>query len=220
VIEKVRVKRTIEIMLVVLLIGLGSAALLLTGRSDHNKSDLKFDPFKETLSMHLNEGSALNPADAVKLAPFLPTPMCVVEKMLEMAEVDKKDIVYDLGCGDGRIVITAAKKYGAHGVGLDIYPQWMKKSQSNARKAGVESLVKFRLQDATKADISEATVVTLYLLPESNDLLRPLLEKQLKPGARVVSHNYHIAGWGNKEVCVESLKDDSGNEHTVFVYRR
>jgi len=207
-------------VLVVALIGLGCAVLLLTGGSDHNKSDLEFDLSEESLRTRLDENAALNPAAAVKLAPFLPTPMCVVEKMLELAEVDENDIVYDLGCGDGRIVITAAKKYGAHGVGLDIFPQWVKKSQSNARKAGVESLVKFRLQDATKADISEATIVTLYLLPESNDMLRPLLENQLKPGACVVSHNYHIAGWGNKEVRVESLKDDSGKEHTVFVYRR
>jgi hypothetical protein len=104
-------------------------------------------------------------------------------------------------------------------VGLDIFPQWVKKSQSNARKAGVESLVEFRLEDATKADISEATVVTLYLLPESNDLLCPMLEKQLKPGACVVTHNYHMPGWGEKEVCVESLKDEFGKEHMVFVYR-
>jgi SAM-dependent methyltransferase len=191
-------KRTIEIVMILVLIGIGVSVLFMTGGSkDHVE----------------------NPADTVKLAPFLPTPMCVVEKMLELAEVNENDIVYDLGCGDGRIVIEAAEKYGAHGVGLDIFPQWVTKSQSNARKAGVESLVEFRLEDATMADISEATVVALYLLPESNDLLRPMLEKQLKPGACVVTHNYHIPGWGDKEVKVESLKDEYGKEHTVFVYK-
>ena len=185
-------------MMILALIAVGATVLFMTGGS------------KDLVE---------NPTDTVKLAPFLPTPMCVVEKMLELAEVDQDDIVYDLGCGDGRIVIEAAERYGAHGVGLDIFPQWVEKSRANARKAGVESLVEFRLEDATMADISEATVVALYLLPESNDLLRPMLEKQLKPGSRVVTHNYHIPGWGDKEVKVESLKDEYGKEHTVFVYR-
>ncbi len=214
------VKRTIEIVMVIVLVGIGAAVLLLTGESINQDGNPVYRVDRDTQGVSLGENSAeLDPADTVKLAPFLPTPMCVVEKMLELAEVDKNDIVYDLGCGDGRIVIAAAEKYGAHGVGLDIFPRWVKKSQSNARKAGVDSLVEFHLEDATKADISEATVVALYLLPESNDLLRPILEKQLKPGACVVTHNYHMAGWGDKEVCVESLKDEFGKEHTIFIYR-
>jgi SAM-dependent methyltransferase len=213
-------KRTIEIVMMLTLIGIGAAVLFMAGGSKNSAANLGYHGIQDSQrAAHHGNSNELNSSDTVKLAPFLPTPMCVVEKMLELAEVDQDDIVYDLGCGDGRIVITAAEKYGAHGVGLDIYPQWVKKSQSNAKKAGVESLVRFCLEDATKADISEATVVALYLLPESNDLLRPLLEKQLKPGACVVTHNYHIPGWGDKEVKVESLKDEYGKEHTVFVYR-
>jgi SAM-dependent methyltransferase len=158
--------------------------------------------------------------DAVDLAPFVPTPMAVVEKMLEMAQVSSSDIVYDLGCGDGRIVITVAKKYGAHGVGIDIVPQRIKESKEGARKAGVENMVKFQLGDVTKIDFSKSTVVTLYLLPESNELLRPLFEKQLKPGTRVVSHNYHIPGWEGKEDEVVELDDENGKGHTIFLYKR
>jgi SAM-dependent methyltransferase len=214
------VKRTIEIVIVVALIGIGATFLLLTEEPKNQDGNPAYHEDLDSNGAALGKKSvALDPADTVKLAPFLPTPMCVVEKMLELAEVDKDDIVYDLGCGDGRIVITAAERYGAHGVGLDIFPQWVKKSRSNARKAGVGSLVEFRLEDATKADISEATVVALYLLPKSNDLLRPMLERQLRPGSRVVTHNYHVPGWAEKEVCVESIKDEFGKEHMVFVYR-
>jgi SAM-dependent methyltransferase len=212
-------KRTIEIVMATALVGVGVAFLFLTGGTKIQHGDSGNHRALDKKSITLGEKPELDLNDTVKLAPFLPTPMCVVDKMLELADVDDNDIVYDLGCGDGRIVIAAAKKYGARGVGLDIYPQWIKKSQTNAKKAGVESSVEFRLEDAMSADISEATVVALYLLPESNDLLRPMLEKQLKPGALIVTHNYHISGWSDKEVCVETLKDSFGKEHTVFVYR-
>ncbi len=206
-------------MMVVALVGVSVTFLFLTGGSKIQGGNSGYQAALEKQDEKLGENPLLDPAEAVKLAPFLPTPMCVVDRMLELAGVGKDDIVYDLGCGDGRIVIAAAEKYRAHGVGLDIYPQWVKKSEANARKAGVESLVEFRLEDATLADISEATVVALYLLPESNDLLRPKLEEQLKPGALVVTHNYHIPGWSAKEVCVEYLKDELGKEHTIFIYR-
>lgn len=158
--------------------------------------------------------------DAADLAPFVASPMAVVEKMLEMAGVTSEDIVYDIGCGDGRIVILAARKYGAKGVGIDIDPQRIQEARAYALKAGVENLVEFRLQDAMKADISDATVVTLYLLPESNALLRPLLEKQLKPGTRVVSHNYSIPGWTLKETGYETVRTGDGEVHTIFLYRK
>ncbi len=158
--------------------------------------------------------------DAVDLAPYLPTPMAVVEKMLEIAMVDPSDVVYDIGCGDGRIVIMAAEKYGARGVGIDIDPRRIKQSKEGAKNAGVEELVEFRLGDATKMDISEASVVTLYLLPESNELLRPQLEEQLKPGAYVVSHNYSISGWEDREVEAVSVKDEKGKDHTIFLYKK
>lgn len=154
------------------------------------------------------------------LAPFVPTPMAVVDKMLEMAQVDKDDYLFDLGCGDGRIVISAAKKFGTRGVGIDIDPQRIEESQAAAREAGVENLVEFRLQDMMKADFSKATVVTLYLLPESNELLRPILEAQLKPGVYVVSHNYSIHGWEKKEVDYISIPDGTGKDHSIFLYQR
>ncbi len=159
-------------------------------------------------------------ADAADLAPYVGTPMPIVEKMLEMAKVGARDVVYDLGCGDGRIVITAAKTYGAHGVGIDIDPRRIMESRAGAKAAGVENLVKFICEDATKTDISEATVLAIYLLPESNELLRPKFEAQLKPGARVVCHNYDIPSWKSIEIDSFAMKDQMGEEHTIFLYRR
>jgi SAM-dependent methyltransferase len=158
--------------------------------------------------------------DAVDLAPYVPTPPAVVAKMLEIAKVGKDSLVYDLGCGDGRIVIAAAKTYGAHGVGIDIEPVRIRESKANAEGAQVDHLVKFRTSDVMKVDLSPATVVTMYLLPESNALLRPKLEKELKPGTFVVTHNYMIPGWEKREVesAVVPLKD--GTEHSVFLYKR
>ena len=158
--------------------------------------------------------------DVVDLAPYVATPMDVVNKMLEWAEVKKSDILYDLGCGDGRIVITAAQKYGTRGVGIDLDPRRIQESKFNAKQAGVEELVEFRIQDVTKADFSEATVVTLYLLTESNELLRPYLEKQLKPGTYVVSHNYSIPGWEDKETDFESFMGEDEKSHSIYVYKR
>ncbi len=159
-------------------------------------------------------------SDAADLAPFVPTPGEIVDKMLELAGVTARDIVYDIGCGDGRIVIAAARKYGAHGVGIDLDKAKIDESVANARKAGVEHLVRFICMDATRADVSEATVVTLYLLTESNQLLRPMLEKQLRPGSRIVSHNYAIAGWESGQIVATSVKDEEGKSHSIFVYAR
>lgn len=128
--------------------------------------------------------------------PYVPTPQIVVDKMLSMANVGKNDIVYDLGCGDGRIVVTAAKQHGARGVGVDLNPQRIAEANANARKAGVEKNVKFMVGDLFQMDVSEATVVTLYLLPAVNRDLRPRLWKQLKVGTRVVSHAFDMgAEW-------------------------
>ncbi len=175
--------------------------------------------YDENNLVHLYEGSH-GRSDVEDLAPYLATPMEVVEKMLQMAEVDATDVLYDLGCGDGRFVITAAKKYGARGVGVDIDPQRIRESLRGAQDAGVEELVTFRLEDATKTDLSEATVLALYLLPESNELLRPKFEKQLKPGTYVVTHNYRIPGWEEKEVDAVAMLDLRGKNHTIFLYRR
>jgi SAM-dependent methyltransferase len=175
--------------------------------------------YDENNLIHLYEGSH-GREDAPDLAPFLGTPMAVVAKMLELAQVDSSDIVYDLGCGDGRIVITAAKEYGARGVGIDIDPQRIQESEAGAIKAGVESLVEFLVGDAMKLDVSEATVVTLYLLPESNALLRPKLEKELKTGTFVISHNYRIPDWEGREIDAFSMKDENDSNHTIFLYRK
>ncbi|HEV3471257.1 MAG TPA: class I SAM-dependent methyltransferase [Pyrinomonadaceae bacterium] len=130
-----------------------------------------------------------------KDVPYVPTPQAVVDEMLKLAEVGKGDVVYDLGCGDGRIVITAAKRYGARGVGIDIDPERIKESEANAVQAGVTDRVKFMVQDLFEADFKEATVVTLYLLPSINLKLRPKLLADLKPGTRVVSHAFDMGDW-------------------------
>ncbi|HWP34000.1 MAG TPA: class I SAM-dependent methyltransferase [Thermodesulfobacteriota bacterium] len=127
--------------------------------------------------------------------PYVPTPEEVVDAMLKVANVTKNDIVYDLGSGDGRIVIAAAKKYGARGVGIEIDPERIREANENARKAGVEHLVRFVHGDIFTADFSEATVVTMYLLPSVNMRLRPRLLNELRPGTRIVSHSFDLGDW-------------------------
>jgi SAM-dependent methyltransferase len=137
----------------------------------------------------LAQDSAAAPALDV---PFVPTPQEVVERMLQMAKVGKDDVLYDLGCGDGRIVVTAAKAHGARGTGIDIDPERIGEARKNAEQAGVAGQVSFKVADLFETDISPASVVTLYLLPNINTRLRPRLWKQLKVGARVVSHAFDM----------------------------
>jgi len=127
--------------------------------------------------------------------PYVRTPDHVVSAMLKLAGVNATDLVYDLGCGDGRILIAAAKQYSARGVGIDIDPDRVAEARDNARKAGVEALVRFEVNDLFAADIHNATVVALYLLPDVNLRLRPKLLKDLKPGTRVISHDFHMGDW-------------------------
>lgn len=138
---------------------------------------------------------------------FVATPQYVVNEMLELAGTKGKDVVYDLGCGDGRFVITAAKRYGARGVGIDIDPERIRESRVNARKAGVDDRVVFYEQDLFTTDISPATIVALYLLPELNLSLRPRLFKQLKPGTRILSHDFDMGDW--KPDAVEQLGEST-----------
>jgi len=126
---------------------------------------------------------------------FVPTPQEVVEDMLRLVDVKKGDVLYDLGSGDGRIPITAAKLYGIRAVGIDIDPQRIAEAQENAKKAGVTHLVEFRQADLFMSDFREATVITLYLLPELNVKLRPRLLAELKPGTRIVSHQFDMGDW-------------------------
>jgi len=133
--------------------------------------------------------------ESKKIVPFVPTPQEVVDKMLETAQVQKGDVVYDLGSGDGRIVITAARKYGVRAVGFEIDPDLIKKSRENIRKEGLQQLAEIRQQDILTVDVSGATVVTMYLLPDVNLQLRPTLLRQLKPGSRIVSHAFDMGDW-------------------------
>jgi SAM-dependent methyltransferase len=126
---------------------------------------------------------------------YVPTPHEVVDDMLRLANVHKGDVLYDLGSGDGRIAIAAAKKYGIKAVGIDIDPERIREATENARKAGVTNLVQFRQEDLFKADFRDATVVTLYLLPDLNVKLRPRLWDELKPGTRIVSHQFDMGTW-------------------------
>jgi predicted RNA methylase len=151
-------------------------------------------------------------------APYVPTPPDVVDRMLELAQVTRNDVVYDLGCGDGRIPIAAAVKYGARGVGIDVDPRRIEESRANAKTAGVEHLVEFRLEDVMKADVSKATVVTLYLLSSSNAKLRPILQSQLRQGSRIVSHAFSMGtDWPADKV--DQFTSERGDEVTLYLWR-
>jgi uncharacterized protein (TIGR03000 family) len=147
---------------------------------------------------------------------FVPTPQEVVDKMLELAEVKKDDVVYDLGCGNGIIVVTAAKKYGCKAVGFDIDPERVKESLDNVKTSKVENLVTIKQADIFQQDLSPANVVTLYLLPALNVKLIPQLEK-LKPGSRIVSHDFDMQGVKPKQV-VKVTPKDSDREHTIYLW--
>ncbi len=133
--------------------------------------------------------------------PFVPTPMPVVDAMLDMAKVGKDDLLYDLGSGDGRIVIRAAERFGCRGVGVDLNPERVAEARAAAKKAGpqIESLVRFEEGDVFTFDFSKATVVTMYLLPSVNVKLRPRILKELKPGTRIVSHDFDMGEWKAEE---------------------
>lgn len=151
--------------------------------------------------------------------PYVPSTEEAVKAMLKLAEVKKTDVVYDLGCGDGRIVIAAAKEYGARGVGIDINPVRIQEARENAKKAGVEHLVRFEEKDLFEADIREATVVTLFLLPSVNLKLRPRLMEQLRPGTRIVSNTFDMGDWkAEKEVAVEGADEDAYLSHRLFLW--
>ena len=147
---------------------------------------------------------------------YIPTPQEVVDKMLELAEVKKDDLVYDLGCGDGRIVVTAAQKYGCRGIGYDINPKRIKESLENVKKNNVGNLVRIEQEDIFTLDISKANVITLYLLPSLNVKLIPQLEK-LKPGSRIVSHDFDMKGVKPDKV-VKINSDNEYSDHTIYLW--
>src|SRR6266545_1264960 len=150
------------------------------------------------------------------LAPYIPTPQSVVERMLEAAHIRAGDVVYDLGSGDGRIVITAVQKFGARGVGVEISPDLYEKAKARIHKLGLEDRVTMIHGSALRVDLSLADVVTMCLLTTSNERLKPNLEKYLKPGARVVSNEFPVKGWKPREVVDIN---HAGVKHTIFVYQ-
>ncbi len=155
--------------------------------------------------------------------PFVPTPIEVVDQMLELAEVKKGDTIYDLGSGDGRIVIRAAKKYGARGVGVEMDPTLIEKARKSAQTEGVSHLVEFRVEDALKTDISPATVVTLYMLPWFNEAMKPNFQKYLKPGSRIVAHDFGIEGWTpiktEKLPEIEHRSGGYNHQHVLYLWK-
>ena len=162
-------------------------------------------------------GGVSEPAAPAKLdVIFVATDLEIVNAMLALAGVTHDDVVYDLGCGDGRIVIAAAKEFGARGVGVDLDPQRIREAQANAVRVGVADRVTFRVQDIFDTDIKSATVVTLFLSPEVNARLRPKLTSQLRPGSRIVSHRYGIGDWVPERTVTLSVH---GTRNHIFLWR-
>ena len=147
---------------------------------------------------------------------FVPTDLAVVNAMLALAGVTRDDIVYDLGCGDGRIVIAAAKELGARGVGVDLDPARIREAQANAARAGIGDLVTFRVEDLFATDIGSATVIALFLSPELNARLRPKLVSELRPGTRIVSHRYGIPDWVSERSITVPVAE---RRNQVFLWR-
>ena len=167
-------------------------------------------------------GGALGPAEtgsggAGKLdVIFVPTDPAIVSAMLGLAGVTREDVVYDLGCGDGRIVIAAVKDFGARAVGVDLDPRRIQEARANAARAGVAERVTFRVEDLFDTDIRSATVVTLFLSPELNARLRPKLVRELRPGARIVSYRYGIGDWAPERTLSVTVLE---TPHSVFRWR-
>jgi Methyltransferase domain len=166
----------------------------------------------------LSQTPAAPPAPSPKReldVPYVPTHEKVVDEMLKVAKVKKSDVLYDLGSGDGRIVITAARRFGTRGTGVDLDPERIQEAKENAKKAGVEDRVRFIQGDLFDTDLRDATVVTLYLLPAVNMKLRPKLLSELRPGTRVVSHNYDMGDWTPEKTIRLKLPD---GEHVVYFW--
>jgi precorrin-6B methylase 2 len=178
---------------------------------------IAWDGGSEQGSYGYSPGSAGVPGGIDRLAPFDPTPQEIVERMLALAGVTSRDVVYDLGAGDGRVVITAAKNYGAKAIGFEVDAGLVKLARENVQRHGVEHLVEIRQQNVMSVDLAPATVVTLYLSYDGNLALRPKLLRELKAGARVVSYTFDMAEWQPK--VVESVHDAAGEKHTLYMWQ-
>lgn len=177
-------------------------------------SGARIAPGPETAGDAEGTGSRTSPLDN-SLAPFVPSPLDVVRRMLEVARVTDDDVVYDLGSGDGRIVVEAAKTHGARAVGIEYDLRLCEEARDRAAREGVGHLVEIRHQDVMESDLSDATVVTLYLLPASNERLKPKL-LALRPGTRIVAHNYGIAGWEPLSTAIVETRDYE--PHTIMLW--
>lgn len=153
-----------------------------------------------------------------RIVPYVPTPLDIVEKMLELARVDQRDTVYDLGSGDGRIVIMAAQKFGAHAVGVELDSELYARSSKRIADLGLEQRAKILHENMFDVSVSPATVVTLYLLTVVNERLRPTLEKQLRPGARVVTHDFQVPGWTPEKVL--EVNSEYAPPAKIYLYVR
>lgn len=157
--------------------------------------------------------------DSAKLAPYYPTPELIVEKMLELGELKAGEKMVDLGSGDGRIVIMAAQRFKANAIGVEIDADLFRQSTERIQKLGLQNRARIIHGDIVQQDYSEADLITVYLLPSSNEKVRPLLEKQLKKGARVVCHDFAMPGWTPDKIL--NIEDDGeGRSHTLYLYRR
>ena len=157
--------------------------------------------------------------DAQKLAPYYPTPSTIVEKMLQLGELKAGEKLYDLGSGDGRIVVMAAQKFHAQAIGIELDKDLWKQSTDTIRKLGLEKSARIINGDLLKQNYGSADLVTVYLLPASNDKVEPLLDRELKKGARVVSHDFELKNWMPEKV--DTIADDGeGRSHTLYLYRK
>jgi len=175
------------------------------------------------LSFFLAVSAAARAVEYREEIPFVPTPLEVIDRMLDLAQVKKGDVLYDLGSGDGRIVIRAAQKYGIRAIGIEMDRLLLEQARRDAQSAGVTRLVEFRAEDALKADISKATVITLYMLPWFNEAMKPSLRRQLKPGSRIVAHDFGIEGWEPDEtVKLPDYEEKIGgykHQHTLYLWK-
>jgi len=196
------------------LVAIASSSLMFAGCTQQRDFDAQAQQ-SPTTTIETPASTGVEAPVAELDVPYVPTPNEVVAQMLQLANVQKSDVLYDLGSGDGRIVVTAAQKYGTRGVGIDINPERISEANANARAAKVTDRVQFRQQDLFKTDLSEATVVTLYLLPDINVKLRPQLFKQLKPGTRIVSHDFDMGEWKPERVV---QVQGPTRQHTLYYW--
>lgn len=162
------------------------------------------------------QAQSLTGATLIKQVPYVPTPQDIVDKMLDLAKVTSDDVVYDLGSGDGRIVITAAQKYGAHAVGVEINPDLYRQSSARIKELGLDDRAHIMCEDMFDVSVHRATVVALYLLTSFNEKLRPKLERELRPGTRIVCHDFHIPGWEPDKVI--DVTSNNGLPHKIYLY--